>query len=198
MKRYIRQNGATNGKVKLEVIKDDDGEVIAYHLGKWYLCKTWGWSGVVNWYIFDHLKNYLYDYEKSKIGYARETGGEGLVISYQEGKKLLTERYLADQEQKDVTASTEEPECTPEYYYQIMNMLDDAALANRDLTPEEIATLDDLNAKDAKCGLGGGDIRDMADANDCYNPDGSLCSTWDEMVIALRGLFESGERIHCG
>ena len=89
-------------------------------------------------------------------------------------------------------------EATPEYYYKIMNMLDDAALANRDLTPEEIATLDDLNAKDADCGLGDGDIRDMADANDCYTPDGELCSTWDEMVIALRGLFKSGDRIHVG
>lgn len=89
-------------------------------------------------------------------------------------------------------------EATPDYYYKIMNILDAAALANRDLTPEEIATLDDLNAKDAECGLGGGDIRDMADANDCYTPDGELCSTWDEMVIALRGLFESGDRIHVG
>ena len=98
-------------------------------------------------------------------------------------------------EQKKVTAATEESECTPEYYYQIMNMLDDVALSNRDLTPEEIATLDDLNAKDAEYGLGGGDIRDMADANDCYTPDGTLCSTWDEMVIALRDLFKSGERV---
>lgn len=89
-------------------------------------------------------------------------------------------------------------EATPDYYYKIMNILDDAALANRDLTPEEIATLDDLNAKDAECGLGSGDIRDMADANDCYTPDGELCSTWDEMVIALRGLFKSGDRIHVG
>lgn len=87
-------------------------------------------------------------------------------------------------------------ERTPEYYYKIMNMLDDVALSNRDLTSEEIAILDDLNAKDAECGLGAGDIRDMADANDCYTPNGDLCSTWDEMVIALRGLFESGDRIH--
>lgn len=36
----------------------------------------------------------------------------------------------------------------------------------------------------------------MADANDCYTPNGDLCSTWDEMVIALRELFESGDRIH--
>jgi hypothetical protein len=39
-------------------------------------------------------------------------------------------------------------------------------------------------------------IEDIADANDCYTPNGDLCSTWDEMVIALRGLFESGDRIH--
>jgi hypothetical protein len=75
------------------------------------------------------------------------------------------------------------------YYYQIMNILDNAALSNRELTADEISALDYLNSKD------GCAIEDIADANDCYTADDELCSTWDEMVIALRGLFESGERV---
>ena len=75
-------------------------------------------------------------------------------------------------------------------YYQIMNLLDEVALANRDLTEEEIEALDYLRKKD------GGAIEEMADANDCYTEDGKLCSTWSEMVIALRNNFISGDRIH--
>lgn len=76
------------------------------------------------------------------------------------------------------------------YYYQIMNLLDEVALANRELTAEAVEALNYLREKD------GGDIEDMADANDCYTEDDELCSTWAEMVIALRGLFASGDRIH--
>ena len=74
-------------------------------------------------------------------------------------------------------------------YYDIMNLLDDAALANRKLTPAEIKKLDDLFVKSDTDA-----IEDIADANDCYTPDGELCATWDEMVVALRGLFDSGDR----
>lgn len=87
-------------------------------------------------------------------------------------------------------------ESTPEYYYQIMNFLDDVALSGRELTLADRAQLADWLQKDKKCGLGTGSIEEIADANDCYTPSGDLCSTWDEMVIALRGLFESGDRIH--
>ena len=89
-------------------------------------------------------------------------------------------------------------ESTPEYYYKIMNMLDDAALSGRTLTREDKQQLDNLMEKDREFGLGSDDsiIEDIADANDCYTPNGDLCSTWDEMVVALRGLFESGDRIH--
>lgn len=76
------------------------------------------------------------------------------------------------------------------YYFQIMNLLDGAALANRDLTEEEIEALDYLRKKD------GGAIEEMADANDCYTENEELCSTWPEMVIALRNNFISGDRIH--
>ena len=74
-------------------------------------------------------------------------------------------------------------------YYDIMNLLDDAALSNRELTPAEIKKLDDLFVKSDTDA-----IEDIADANDCYTPDGELCSTWNEMVVALRGLFDSGDR----
>ena len=75
------------------------------------------------------------------------------------------------------------------YYFQLMNLLDDIALSGRVPTREEIKALDYLNSKDGYA------IEDIADANDCYTEDGELCSTWAEMVIALRGLFESGDRI---
>lgn len=90
----------------------------------------------------------------------------------------------------------EEPELVtnPEYYYQIMNILDDVALSDRDLTGADRRKLDALYAKDMDEGVGSR-IEDYADANDCYTPNGDLCSTWDEMVVALRELFESGDRV---
>ena len=189
MKKYIKQVSAINKAPKLEIIRDDDGEVCAYHLGKWYLCKVWGWGNIVNWYILDHKQNFLYEYEKSKMGFACDTGAEGLVPSFSRGKQILIDRYLADQEQADVTASTEEPTNSPEYYYQIMNLLDEIALADRFPTTAEKQQLNELLAKD------GGTIEDMADANDCYNTDDELCHTWDEMVSALHILFEHGDRV---
>ena len=84
------------------------------------------------------------------------------------------------------------------YYFQIMNLLDEVALANRELTAEEIKALDYLMSKD-ELNIGEPDdnpILDIADANDCYTEDDELCSTWDEMVIALRNNFISGDRIH--
>lgn len=96
----------------------------------------------------------------------------------------------------DDFSSIEEPEflSNPEYYFQIMNLLDDVALSGRNLTDTDRKQLDALRQKDIDEGLGTADIEDYADANDCYTPDGELCSTWDEMVVALRGLFDSGDR----
>lgn len=83
--------------------------------------------------------------------------------------------------------STENPYA--EAYYQIMNMLDNLALNGRFPTKAEKQKLDELLAQtDSQ------DIRDIADANDCYNEHDELCSTWDEMVSALHILFEHGER----
>ena len=59
----------------------------------------------------------------------------------------------------------DEEEYSVEYYYRIMNLLDDIALAHRELTPMERQKLDVFLAMD------GGDIKDMADANDCYNEE---------------------------
>ena len=92
--------------------------------------------------------------------------------------------------------SIEEPELVtnPEYYYQIMNLLDDVALSGRNLTNADRQKLDELFAKDVDAGMSDS-IEDYADANDCYTPNGDLCSTWDKMVIALRDLFRSGDRV---
>ena len=186
MKKYIKQSGSTKAP-KFEVIRDD-GEVRAYKLGKWYLCKIYSWGDIVNWYIFDHQEIALSEYEKSKLGYAKDSAdGQGLVYSCRQGKQILIDRY--NEAQNSVTAATEESTNSPEYYYQIMNLLDEVALAGRTLTSAEKMQLDALLVKD------GSDIEDIADANDCYTPDGRHCSTWDEMVLALKGLFESGDRV---
>ena len=187
MKRYIKQSGATKTPT-FEVIRDDDGDVRAYKLGKWYLCKIYSWGDTVNWYIFDHQEIALSGYEKSKLGYAKDSAdGQGLVYSCRQGKQILIDRY--NEAQNSVTAATEEPTNSPEYYYQIMNLLDEIALADRFPTTTEKQQLNELLAKD------GGTIEDMADANDCYNTDDELCHTWDEMVSALHILFEHGDRV---
>ena len=74
------------------------------------------------------------------------------------------------------------------FYYQLMNMLDDIALSGRFPTKREKEILDDLLVKSDST------IEDVADANDCYNTDDELCHTWDEMISALHILFEHGER----
>ena len=70
------------------------------------------------------------------------------------------------------------------YYYMIMNLLDKVALSNRSLTDEEKDRLDFYLDHD------GSYIEDIADANDCGH-----CDTWDDMVLALRELHRTGERV---
>ena len=188
MKKYIKQASATNKAPKFEIIRDEDGVVSAYHLGDWYLCKIYSWSGYVNWYIFNKYIYALSEYERGKFGHAKNSAdGQGYVNNCQQGKQILIDRY--NEAQNSVTAATEEPTNSPEYYYQIMNLLDEIALADRFPTTAEKQQLDELLAKD------GSTIEDMADANDCYNTDDELCHTWDEMVSALHILFEHGERV---
>lgn len=76
-----------------------------------------------------------------------------------------------------------------EIYYNIMNFLDSKALNNEVLTETEIEQLNidvvhELSEDVTEF------IRDLADANDCR-----YCTTWNEVVVALRELFKSGERI---
>ena len=75
------------------------------------------------------------------------------------------------------------------FYYQLMNKLDKWALSGTFPGIEAKKELDNLLSKI------GGTIEDVADANDCYNADDNLCSTWDEMVSALHILFEQGKRV---
>jgi hypothetical protein len=80
-------------KIKFTVIRDYDGEVQAYQLGKWFLCKIYSWGNLVNWYIFDHLEIALFDCEKTKLGYIGDGNKEGYVLNCREGKRILIERY---------------------------------------------------------------------------------------------------------
>ena len=92
---------------KFEVIRDDDGIVQAYKLGNWYLCKIYGWADIVNWYIFDHLVIHLYEFEKNNYGSAlKSEDGQGWVHNCKQGKQILIDRYLADQNPGEVKAST--------------------------------------------------------------------------------------------
>ena len=72
------------------------------------------------------------------------------------------------------------------YYVDTMNLLDKVAKSDRNLTDEEKDRLDFLAEH------GAGDISEIADANDC-GPYG--CETWDDLVVALRDLFDKGERV---
>ena len=80
-------------KAKFTVIRDYDGEVQAYQLGKWYLCKIYGWGNLYTWYIFDKLTIHLFEYEKAKMGYVGDGYEQGYVLNCAEGKKILIERY---------------------------------------------------------------------------------------------------------
>jgi hypothetical protein len=79
---------------------------------------------------------------------------------------------------------TDNPEM--DNYYSIMNILDDAALNKKTLTTTQKNELDSL-AKEYDV-----QISDIADANDC-GPDN--CKSWDDLVISLGKLFDSGDRI---
>ena len=68
-------------------------------------------------------------------------------------------------------------------------------MSGRNLTDTDKKQLDALRQKDIDVGFGPAAIEEYADANDCYTPNGDLCSTWDEMVVALRDLFKSGDRV---
>lgn len=69
------------------------------------------------------------------------------------------------------------------FYYQLMNKLDEWALSGYFPGKTQKQELDNLLAKaDAT-------IEDIADANDCGE-----CHTWEDIISALHILFEHGER----
>lgn len=75
-----------------------------------------------------------------------------------------------------------------ELYYAIMNIVDYLALNKYNLTKarrvELIYILDDL------LDMKGDTIEDIADANDCGE-----CHSWDQLIDAIRELFEAGDRV---
>lgn len=83
-------------KIKFTVIRDYDDEVQAYQLGKWYLCKIYGWANLYTWYIFDHQEISLFEYEKARLGYVGDGNEEGYVLNCREGKQILIERYMKE------------------------------------------------------------------------------------------------------
>lgn len=72
---------------------------------------------------------------------------------------------------------------TANFYYQLMNKLDQWALSGRFPGADAKKELDNLLIKAE------GTIEDVADANDCGE-----CHTWEDIVSALHILFEHGER----
>ena len=75
-----------------------------------------------------------------------------------------------------------------ELYYAIINIVDYLALNKNTIAPkrraELIYMLDDLRD------MRGDTIADIADANDCGE-----CHTWDQLIDAIRELFEIGDRV---
>ena len=75
-----------------------------------------------------------------------------------------------------------------ELYYAIMNIVDYLALNNYNLSQTRreklIHILDDL------LDMREYTIEDIAYANDCGE-----CHTWDQLIYAIRELFETGDRV---
>lgn len=77
-----------------------------------------------------------------------------------------------------------------DWYVNLMNYLDERAKANRPLNRIEVMQLDICVDKYCLADTSRELIRDIADANDC-----GICNTWNELIMALRELFISGERV---
>lgn len=77
-----------------------------------------------------------------------------------------------------------------EWYVNLMNFLDERALSGKLLNRMEIKQLnnciDRYDCGDSVLEV----IRATADANDC-----GICNTWNELILALRKLHQTGERI---
>lgn len=81
-------------------------------------------------------------------------------------------------------------------YCNIINMIDDIVLKNRNATKKEINQLNDWMRESIATGKWSHDetqfIMDIADANDCY------AETWEEMIDGFKKLWANGERVHIG
>lgn len=74
----------------------------------------------------------------------------------------------------------------PELYYAIVNILDYLALNE----VCQVRRIELLKTCDTLLPYTGSEISDIADANDCGS-----CNDWDTLIIELRKLHESGDRI---
>lgn len=88
---------------KFETLRDEDG-VYGYKLGNWYLMKIYSWGNSYTWYIFDEPRISLYEYEKSKMGPVGDDREQGWVHNLKEGKQILIDRYLAENDEGNVQA----------------------------------------------------------------------------------------------
>lgn len=73
----------------------------------------------------------------------------------------------------------------PELYYSIMNILDYLALNE----VRQVQRTELIKICDTLLPYIDSNISDLSDANDC-----GLCNTWDEFIIELKKLHESGDR----
>ena len=75
-----------------------------------------------------------------------------------------------------------------ELYYAIINIVDYLALNKNNLSEARRGDL--IHILDDLLNMRGDTIEDIADANDCGE-----CQTWDQLIDAIRELFETGERV---
>ena len=85
-KRSERKVKVGKVNVRLEVIRDYDGDVRGYRLGDNYLMKHYGWSGnSYEWIINDNGQTFYYAHEWDKY----ET-----VPSFKNGVEKLLDKYI--------------------------------------------------------------------------------------------------------
>lgn len=75
-----------------------------------------------------------------------------------------------------------------ELYYAIMNIVDYLALNNYNLSQTRREKL--IHILNELLGMSGDTIEDIAGANDCGE-----CHTWEQLIDAIRELFETGDRV---
>ena len=79
------------------------------------------------------------------------------------------------------------------WYVKLMNYMDNKALSGKLLNRTEINQLDICVERYSLANTSMELIHDIADANDC-----GVCNSWNDLIVALKELFNSGERIPIG